>query len=522
MQLHERLYALRSTLGAKVFEDADTFRAVLDDFLDEGDATTGDINVLVDAVRLDAYRRMIGMIESGAEPRAAVEAAGALLARERGGADIVGCRWACALLGYAVGKVDAAEVRRYETSHASPMTGHPGGGTLADPVAAQDVQGTVPTSASLASPTGIPSPTSAATPAAAADRTARIPAPPVTSPYEQYGHEERGRSRRGKIVLLVGAVAVVGAIIAGAVVWANDDEPDAQSNPGGSDPGTNEVAAVPDSAVVVAETAEDGNSRIVSIDVETGTRTQLTDGPTDRLPTISPDRRTIVYLKSPTFPMTIEPYVMAADGGDPHPLFSDDGACTYGSRPAFNPSGDRLAIICVTEEGKPFGLFVVGLDGQLIAEVETSGPPVTGVTWTADDRIIYSQAGDTESEPYSLESVSVTGGPAEPVTSGQGGASDTYADWSAPGIVLFLRGREQKYLGDIWTIGQQGNERPWMQQGAAVTAPTWSPDGSSLTYLAEDDSGEKRLWVAPTDLSSEPRIVEGLQGSPGPPAWGSR
>lgn len=521
MELHERLDALRSALGAEVFEHPDNFRAALDDFLDEGSASTGEINLLVDAVRLDAYRRMIGMIESGAEPPAAVEAAGALLARERGSADLVGSRWACALLGYAVGRVSAAEVKRYETSPAAPATGATGAGTLANPAAAQDVQGTVPTGASVTGPRGSSSPTPAAAPSAAASRTARTPAPPVTSPYPQYGHEEPGRPRRGRTVLLVGAVAVVAAIMAGVVLWAIGDDPDGQSSPGGPDPGTNEVVAVPESAVVVAETADDGNSRIVSVDVDTGRRTQLTDGPTDRLPTISPDRQTIVYLKTPQFPMASEPYVMAADGGDPHPLFSADSPCTYGTRPAFNPGGDRLAVVCMTAEGDPFGLFVVGLDGQLVAEVETPGLPTTGVTWTADDRIIYSQTGATESAPYSLWSVSPTGGRPARLTTGEGGSSDTYADWSASGILLFLRGREQRFVGDIWTIGRQGVERQWSDDGA-ITSPTWSPDGSSLTYLADDDSDVKRLWVAPADLSSEPRMVEGLQGAPGPPAWGSR
>lgn len=121
MELHENLYALGLRLGREVFEDPDTFRGALDDFLDEDAATTGDINLLVDAVRLGAFSSMMSMIGSGAQVSAAVEEAGNRLARDRGSADVAGAQWACAVLGFAIGKVDDPEVRRYRTQHATPQ-----------------------------------------------------------------------------------------------------------------------------------------------------------------------------------------------------------------------------------------------------------------------------------------------------------------------------------------------------------------------------------------------------------------
>ena len=50
------LYALGLRLGRDIFDDAEGFRGAVDDFLDEDAATTGDINLLVDAVRLGALR----------------------------------------------------------------------------------------------------------------------------------------------------------------------------------------------------------------------------------------------------------------------------------------------------------------------------------------------------------------------------------------------------------------------------------------------------------------------------------
>jgi hypothetical protein len=113
MGLPDQLHALGARLGTTVFDDADSFRGALDDYLDEGAATTGEINLLVDTVRLGAYQRLVTMIDSGADPGAAVASAGELLARERGSADLAGSRWACAVLGFAADKIPAGEVERY-------------------------------------------------------------------------------------------------------------------------------------------------------------------------------------------------------------------------------------------------------------------------------------------------------------------------------------------------------------------------------------------------------------------------
>ena len=82
MELHDNLYALGLRLGREVFDDPESFRGALDDFLDEDAATTGDINLLVDAVRLGAFRSMTSMLDSGAE----------VAARGRGGRQPAGPR----------------------------------------------------------------------------------------------------------------------------------------------------------------------------------------------------------------------------------------------------------------------------------------------------------------------------------------------------------------------------------------------------------------------------------------------
>jgi hypothetical protein len=105
MELHESLAQLARDHGESLFAEADAFRGALDDYLDEGSASTGTINLLTDAVRLGALQAMVSMLDSGASVEDAVETAGQRLSRDRGSADVTGSQWACAVLGYALGKV---------------------------------------------------------------------------------------------------------------------------------------------------------------------------------------------------------------------------------------------------------------------------------------------------------------------------------------------------------------------------------------------------------------------------------
>ncbi len=107
VQLHEQLRQLTQQLGSRVLEDADEFRAAADDYLDEGAATRGQVNLLVDAIRLGGYSRLVESLDRHADPEEAIEDAGRWLAAERGTTDIAGSRWACTVLAFASGRLDA-------------------------------------------------------------------------------------------------------------------------------------------------------------------------------------------------------------------------------------------------------------------------------------------------------------------------------------------------------------------------------------------------------------------------------
>ncbi|KAA1425679.1 hypothetical protein [Nocardioides antri] len=242
MELHESLYALGRSQGRELFNDADSFRGALDDYLDEDSASTGDINLLVDAVRLGAYQAMMSMLESGADADRAVSEAGSRLARDRGSADVGGAKWALAVLGYASGKVSDAQVRRYRTQHASaPLPPPAGPPTVFPPTGTPASSPTPPISspphpiASQPPPTSPVWPSSGPTPGVPGSAPAPIAGGSYAAPppsYGGYGHTAPKKKRKVWPYILIGAVVL--ALVLGGGIFAltqlgdgdDTDEPD--------------------------------------------------------------------------------------------------------------------------------------------------------------------------------------------------------------------------------------------------------------------------------------------------------
>ena len=183
MNLHEHLRDLVARQGPNVVESAESFRAALDDFLTEDEATTGELNLLVDAVRLGAVHRLVSMIDQGAEPDAAVREAGEVFARDRGTDDVARCRWAVAVVGFALGRVgEGVVVTSAAPSVPAPPAAAAGAADRAAPWhVSRDRSGRAGTPGS-AVPTR---PSGRATPAAPAARPATPPA---------YGNHRAGRA----------------------------------------------------------------------------------------------------------------------------------------------------------------------------------------------------------------------------------------------------------------------------------------------------------------------------------------
>ena len=224
--LHEQLRSLVSQHGTGIVDTAEQFRGALDDYLTEEDATQGELNLLVDSVRLGGVERLLAMLDNGADPDAAVREAGGELARDRS-SDEQRSRWAIAAMGYALGRIDAAIVR---SQLEGDVTRLPYGATA--PAAQRPPVQSPPYQA----PPG-QSPPYQAPPVQSPPHQAPVQSPAWPSPHAHYGSVPTPprKSRTGLIVGLVAAgVVVVAVAVVLALVLGGDDPQEQADDNGGS------------------------------------------------------------------------------------------------------------------------------------------------------------------------------------------------------------------------------------------------------------------------------------------------
>ncbi|UUW96558.1 peptidoglycan-binding domain-containing protein [Pimelobacter simplex] len=239
MAVHDELADLARSAGAQVLEDADSFRAAVDDFVPEGSITTGELNLLVDAIRMRALGRLVEMLDRDADPTAAIDLHGDQLARDRGTTEAGGARWALAALGFALGRVGDAEVRarHAEMTAAGTVPRPPSVPAPAPPPAPAPAPATelgpAPTLPTLPTEAPLrrrpPPPPSPAAPVAPVTPVAPVaPAAPAAP---------AARSGRGRLALVVLVVLALlgGGVGVGVLLSGRDKDKDAPTAASASD-----------------------------------------------------------------------------------------------------------------------------------------------------------------------------------------------------------------------------------------------------------------------------------------------
>lgn len=272
MELHEAIRELVAAHGTSIFADANGFRGVLDDVLEEDQASTGDINLLVDAIRFDVLTPLSAMVDGGADPFRAVEAAGQRLARDRGGDDQAASSWAAAVLGYAVGKVPEDVILRYRSqrppSSHLPSAPPPTGSPLQSPPAPPMQSPATAWPPQSGSPTGPPTvlPGHQSAPQGTPYGTPAYGVAGGYPPAPGFGGPPRKKSPVVWIAAAVAGVVVVGGTITGLVIASGGDEDPGKTDDGRSTetsetPGVDVDAAALDSRYnALASTISAGTS----------------------------------------------------------------------------------------------------------------------------------------------------------------------------------------------------------------------------------------------------------------------
>ncbi|MCX6402027.1 MAG: hypothetical protein NTX33_19110 [Propionibacteriales bacterium] len=281
MKLHESLADLARDHGHDLFRDAAAFRGSLDDYLDEGQASSGTINLLTDAVRLGALDGMLTMLDSGANPADAVESAGQRLARDRGSADVRGCQWAVAVLGFALGKVPETLVTGLD----------PEAGTTAPP--SHGPGGTAPTPPPMQSPVAPPQQPIMSPPHQPSSPTNVVhqqsggagwsnPTPSYAAGGWSQPTPPQKKSNTGLIIAaaVVALVVVVGGIIGLVLANGGDDDPSANDDPSASssESGSTDNPSESSSEEPSDDVADLGGPKIEGLGYQVSVPTGWTDG----------------------------------------------------------------------------------------------------------------------------------------------------------------------------------------------------------------------------------------------------
>ena len=514
-RLHELLRDLVDRQGPGVLETADGFRAALDDFLTEDEATTGELNLLVDAVRLGAVTRLLSILDHGGDPAGAIREAGDAMARDRGTDDATRSRWAVAALGFALGRVTEDDVRRHPAETLSPPASPPPAPPPPTPKPPKPEPPRVPPTEAVDRPgpatLGDREPERSTWDHGATPPPVPPPPPPVT----------RGRRAWPAVAAVVVLLLVAGAAL-GWMLYNDDEEPGTSTRDGETaepsvDPSIDLPAELPSNAILIS--ANDGESaRIHLVDADTGAVERLTYGPSDNLPNISRDREQVVFLARAT-KNAVRPMVLDLASGDIHALFGEDGACDYGRRPSFDLAGERMALVCLTGEGEETGVFIVNPDGTLIKQLEVGGSVRGSPTWMSESEIVYSRGEERGGVPSSLWRVNVDTGEERPLTTGADGW-DSQPIWSETRGLLFVRSESSVQQGELWTITDRGFEER-LPIDEPVSGPVWSPGGSQVAFTVEGEDGPE-LVTAPSDDPAAYTPVDDIPGKITIPVWGTR
>ncbi|MEZ0579924.1 hypothetical protein [Nocardioides sp. MH1] len=546
MALHDSLRELVSVRGAGVVEEADELRGALDDFLAEDEATLGELNLLVDAVRLGALRRVLDVLAHGAEPQAAVREAGAALARDRGTDDPSRSCWAIAALAFAVGKADDSLVRMFRADAGTVPAATPPSaphGPVPPPVVSGG-SGTVdrPQTRSLTpEPFAPPPPPPPPTTAVDVRSQGQPLGQPEGQPQPAYGAPapERRSSRAGTFLLVLLVALILGGLVAaGVILLGNGDKGgDSTASDGASGHAKNSggPADLPplvsdDEMLVPYKVGE--TTTVYRFDVIDGGFQQLTSGPNDVLPTLSPDRRTMTYDEGPP-PLVLQRFDLESSSVEP--FFSDAGPCDHALRPGWSLDGTQVAVVCTGMDNKPEGIYLAPADGTGQPQLVVDDSLVRGSpTWVSGTTFIYGRQDNASKDaPLTFWKVDLTDGRPERLDLGLEGLQITHADYSpdADKVLFLVSAPGGQEIGDVWTMDPDGSHKTQVAEGD-YAHPVWSPDGHAIgvtqfsTLPSGEDPGSSALAYIPLDDSGVGKapvvVADPPPGDVGIPVWASR
>ncbi len=280
--------------------------------------------------------------------------------------------------------------------------------------------------------------------------------------------------------------------------------------------------------VVVMPQVVDGAGDLYAVDAGTAeTVARLTNGAGGpQAPVLSPDRGSVVYVQSSAISGTIR--AVAVDGSGDRTLWDGRPAdCQTYFRPAWNPIDQtRLAVPCVTTKGS-FVLSVIDVDasGTVHATIDTGLPSVTDVSYSPDGSTLTYRGADSVGGTTSALYTQPADGSARPTRLTDGTTADGGPMFSPDGgRIVFTRGAPDGSGSTIMLMNADGTDPQPLTDGAAHDQdPSWSPDGTRIVFRSDRSTGDpnaSQFWVMQGNGADPQPLTSEVAN--GPAAWGRR
>jgi len=225
----------------------------------------------------------------------------------------------------------------------------------------------------------------------------------------------------------------------------------------------------------------ESRSRIILMDLSTGSRQEFTQGQKDSAPEFSPGGRQLAFLRSGG-DGTAQIWVMGVDGGEARQLtHAAKGVLDY----AWSPDGKKMVLCADVDPG---------------VDDAPSGPEgVPRVTVVQRVRYRYDTLGWRGDAHFHLFVLDLEKNETSQITYGDW--DDTTPVWSPDGSqIAFISGRRDDRdflaLSEVYTVpAAGGGDAKLLSEGLfSVAALTWSPDGQRLAVVGSDAPEGMVLW----------------------------
>ncbi len=242
------------------------------------------------------------------------------------------------------------------------------------------------------------------------------------------------------------------------------------------------------------------------IELATGRARQLTNGPGyDHQPDWSPDGRLLAYAAYRDDAVELRALELAS--GRSWPLTAN-GAVNV--EPRWSPRGGRLAFVSTAFEGR-FHVFLLDVDegrpgeAKRLTEDRDSGLPryyysrfdqYLSPSWSPDgsELLLVSNRGRLSGSGGFWHTKAEPGSPLHPVHDEET-TWKARPDWARDGRRVVYASYLGRQWHQLWLVPAEGGDAFPLTYGEFdATAPRWSPDGTRIAYVSNED-GVPALWT---------------------------